>query len=174
MIVPTGRYSDEYLANPGANIVTFNPYYSFTWMPIERFETSFRVHYAWNSRNHSPYKVIYGPDATLKPGQSIHFNYALEYNVHKSLWAGFAGYCMWQLDKDDLEKSQLQDPTSRAYDPVLAKALVRKEQVVGIGPLLMLTPTQDLMMSLATTVEVGVKNRPDGIKGTLKVLYKFW
>lgn len=169
VIVPTGRYSDDFLINPGANIVTFNPYYAFTWMPFERFETSFRVHYAWNSRNNSPYKVIYGPDATLKPGQNIHFNYALEYNVYKSLWMGFAGYCMWQLGKDDLENSPLL-----AADPTLAEALVQKEQTVGIGPLLTLTPTRDLMMSLATAVEVGVKNRPDGIKGTLKVLYKFW
>jgi len=174
VIVPTGRYSDDFLINPGANIVTFNPYYAFTWMPFERFETSFRIHYAWNSRNNSPYKVIYGPDATLKPGQSIHFNYALEYNVYKSLWMGFAGYCMWQLGKDDLENSQLQDPASPAYNPALAEALVQKEQTVGIGPLLTLTPTKDLMMSLATAVEVGVKNRPDGIKGTLKVLYRFW
>jgi anthranilate 1,2-dioxygenase (deaminating, decarboxylating) large subunit len=173
VIVPSGRYDDNYLLNPGSNIVTFNPYYSFTWMPIEKFEASFRIHYAWNSRNNSPYAILYGPDATLQPGQNFHFNYAMEYTVYKNFWMGFAGYCMWQLNRDDLKDSPLQDPSSPAYNPGLADAMVQKEQVIGIGPLVTLTPIKDLMLSLATAFEIGVKNRPDGIKGTLKILYKF-
>ena len=174
VIVPTGRYSDDFLLNPGANIVTFNPYYAFTWMPLKNFETSFRIHYAWNSRNNSPYRFLYGEQATLQPGTNFHFNYTAEYNAYKSLWIGFAGYCMWQLEDDDLKDSQLSDPLSPGYNPAMAEGLVQQERVVGIGPLVTLTPIPNLMMSLATAFEVGVKNRPDGIKGTLKILYKFW
>jgi len=166
VIVPSGRYSDEYLINPGANIVTFNPYYSFTWMPISNFETSFRIHYAWNSRNSSPYGILYGPDASLRPGQNIHFNYALEYHLQKQFWMGLAGYCMWQIEEDSLRNS--------ALPPLMQDALVQEEQTVGIGPLLTLQPIPNLLMSLATAFEVGVKNRPEGIKGTFKILYKFW
>jgi anthranilate 1,2-dioxygenase (deaminating, decarboxylating) large subunit len=166
VIVPSGRYSDEFLINPGSNIVTFNPYYSFTWMPLNKFETSFRIHYAWNSRNNSPYRILYGPNATLRPGQNFHFNYTMEYNPYKTFWMGLAGYCMWQLQEDILKDS--------AAPPELQEAMVQKEQVVGIGPLLTLQPIPNLIMSLATAFEVAVKNRPDGIKGTFKILYKFW
>lgn len=166
VIVPTGKYSDEYLINPGANIVTFNPYYAFTWFLTPKTDFSMRIHYAWNSTNNSPYKALYGPDASLQPGQNFHFNYTLEQNVYKTLWAGISGYCMWQLTDDDL------NDTALAGSP-LADALVQKEKVFSIGPILSLTPLKNLLVSWASAWEMGVENRPEGFKTTFKILYGF-
>lgn len=172
VIVPTGKYSDDYLINPGSNIVTFNPYYSFTLFPTPKTDFSMRIHYAWNSTNNSPYQDLYGlgsPDASLQPGQSIHFNYTLQNNFYKTLWGGIAGYCMWQLNDDDLENP---GGLSGAF-PGLADALVQKEQVYSIGPILSLTPLKNLLISWASVWELGAKNRPEGFKTTFKVLYGF-
>jgi len=169
VIVPTGKCSDEYLLNPGSNIVTFNPYYAFTLFPTPKTDVSFRIHYAWNSTNNSPYLDLYGPDASLQPGQNFHFNYTIQQNLYKKLWLGIAGYCMLQLSDDDLEDA---GGLATAI-PGMAGALVQKEQVFGIGPILTLTPLKNMFMSWATAWEVGAENRPEGFKTTFKILYGF-
>jgi hypothetical protein len=166
VIVPSGKYSERYLINPGSNIVTFNPYYAFTWFPMPEIDFSMRIHYAWNSTNNSPYVSLYGPDASLQPGQNIHFNYTLQYNAYKSLWAGISGYAMWQLNDDDLKNTVL------AGTP-MADALVQKERGFGIGPILSLTPLKNLLISWASAWEMGAENRAQGFRTTFKVLYGF-
>jgi hypothetical protein len=169
VIIPTGKYSDEYLINPGSNIVTFNPYYAFTLFPTPKTDFSMRIHYAWNSTNNSPYRTLYGDNASLQPGQNIHFNYTLQHNFYKQLWGGVTGYCMWQLNDDDL-----QNPGGLSGAvPGLAGALVHKEQVYAIGPILSLTPLKNLLLSWASVWEIGAKNRPEGFRTTFKVLYGF-
>ncbi len=169
VIIPTGKYSDEYLINPGSNIVTFNPYYAFTLFPTPKTDFSMRIHYAWNSTNNSPYRTLYGDNSSLQPGQNIHFNYTLQHNFYKTLWAGVTGYCMWQLNDDDLE-----NPGGLSgVVPGLADALVQKEQVYAIGPILSLTPLKNLLISWASVWEIGAKNRSEGFKTTFKVLYGF-
>ncbi len=166
VIVPSGKYSDNYLINPGSNIVTINPYYAFTWFPMKKIDFSMRIHYAWNSKNNDPYVPLYGPDASLKPGQNFHFNYTLQYNPYKSLWGGVAGYAMWQLTEDTLTNSVL------AGSP-LENALVQKERVFGVGPIFSLTPLKNLLISWASAWEVGAENRAQGFRTTFKVLYGF-
>jgi anthranilate 1,2-dioxygenase (deaminating, decarboxylating) large subunit len=169
VIAPTGKYSEDYLINPGANIVTFNPYYAFTLFPTPKTDFSMRIHYAWNSTNESPYLDLYGPDASLQPGQNFHFNYTLQQNLYKTLWAGISGYCMWQLSDDDLE-----NPGGLAAAiPGMAGALVQKEKVFSIGPILSMTPLKNLLMSWASAWEMGAENRPEGFKTTFKILYGF-
>ena len=168
VIIPTGKYSEDYLINPGSNIVTFNPYYAFTIFPTPKTDFSMRIHYAWNSTNNSPYRTLYGDNASLQPGSSIHFNYTLANNFYKTLWGGIAGYCMWQLNDDDLENNG-----GLSALPGMADALVQKEAVYSIGPILSMTPLKNLLISWASAWEMGAKNRPEGFKTTFKVLYGF-
>ncbi len=168
VIFPTGKYSEEYLINPGANIVTINPYYAFTMFPTPKTDFSMRIHYAWNSTNKDPYVDLYGPNAELKPGQNIHFNYTLQHNVYKTLWAGVSGYCMFQLNEDDLENAG-----GLAQVFAMEDALVQKERVFSIGPILSMTPLKNLLVSWASVWEMGAKNRAEGFKTTFKVLYGF-
>ena len=170
VIVPTGKYSEDYLINPGANIVTFNPYYAFTLFPTPKTDFSMRIHYAWNSTNNSPYVDLYGPEGSLQPGQNFHFNYTLQQNIYKTLWFGVSGYAMWQLTDDDLDNA---GGGLSAVVPGLADALVQKEKVFAIGPIFSLTPLKNLLVSWASAWEMGAENRPEGFKTTFKVLYGF-
>src|SRR5208282_5014724 len=52
--LPTGQYSRTSSVNIGNNTFTVHPYYVITAFPAKRLETSWRVHYLWNSTNNSP------------------------------------------------------------------------------------------------------------------------
>jgi hypothetical protein len=52
--LPTGAYTQSSAVNIGANTFTVHPYYAITAFPATRVETSWRVHYLWNSTNDSP------------------------------------------------------------------------------------------------------------------------
>ncbi len=168
VIFPSGKYCDEFILNPGSNIVTINPYYAFTMFPTPKTDFSMRIHYAWNSKNKDPYVDLYGPDAELRPGQNIHFNYTLQHNVYKTLWAGISGYCMFQLNDDSLD-----NPGGLTAAFNMADAIVQKERVFAIGPIFSMTPLKNLLISWASAWEMGAKMRPEGFKTTFKILYGF-
>jgi len=52
--LPTGQYSRAANVNIGSNTFTVHPYYAITAFPAKRFETSWRIHYLWNSTNNNP------------------------------------------------------------------------------------------------------------------------
>src|SRR5207245_9805772 len=54
VVLPTGDYRRDAPINLGNNLVSFNPYYTFTYMITDRLETSWRFHYLWNSANTDP------------------------------------------------------------------------------------------------------------------------
>jgi hypothetical protein len=55
--LPTGQYSRTSDVNISSNAFTVHPYYSITVFPEKRIETSWRVHYRWNSiKQRSSYK----------------------------------------------------------------------------------------------------------------------
>ena len=116
-----------------------------------------RIHYAWNSTNNSPYVSLYGRTRACSRGRASISTSTLQHNFYKTLWAGITGYCMWQLDNDDLENTAL------AGTP-LAEALVQKEQVYSVGPILSLTPLKNLLISWASVWEMGAKTGRKGSK----------
>jgi hypothetical protein len=76
---PTGPYRRDALVSVGSHIWSLDPYYAFTWLPFERMETSWRLHYLWNSANDAP-----GPGygaTTIQPGQAVHANGAVSIEV---------------------------------------------------------------------------------------------
>jgi hypothetical protein len=93
--LPTGQYSRTSNVNIGANTFTVHPYYAITAFPAKRLETSWRVHYLWNSINNNP-PISTGAQST-QAGQAVHFNATLAYNLCKGLWVGFNGYYLKQV-----------------------------------------------------------------------------
>ena len=114
---PTGHYSAERPVNIATNAWSLNPYYAVTLYPAKRFETSWRVHYLWNSTNHSP--PVDTGDSTTQAGQAIHFNATASYEILKGLYVGANGYYLKQIT--DAHANGLDLPNSR-------------QQIGGIGP----------------------------------------
>jgi hypothetical protein len=93
--IPVGRYSPSSNVNVGSNSYNIQPYYSITAFPTKRIETSWRIHYLWNSENDAP-PVSAGAKST-QAGQAIHFNATAAYNVYKGLWIGPNGNYLSQI-----------------------------------------------------------------------------
>ena len=115
--LPSGQYSRISNVNINSNTFTVHPYYAITAFPKKRIETSWRVHYLWNSTNNDP------PTSTLaqstQAGQAIHFNATAAYNIYKGLWIGPNAYYLKQITDGKIDGVPL--PNS-------------PEQVGAIGP----------------------------------------
>lgn len=147
-ILPTGRYDKAYAANPGSNLLTLEPYYAFTWLFAEGWETSWRFLYAFHGRN---------DDTDVRPGQAFHLNFALSKAVLPYFRVGASGYYLQQVTEDKIAG---------------ATASGSKERVLGIGPGLVLhTPGTTFILS--HPIETAVRNRFRGSRTTLQLLFAF-
>jgi len=89
----------------------------------------------------------------MQPGQAFHLNYSASYEVHKSLRFGFNGY--WLQQTADHRINDLAIPDS-------------KERTVGLGPGIQVGGN-GIWLHLNSYLETGVRNRPSGIKVTLRI-----
>ena len=148
VVAPTAKYVSSALVSVGSNVWSVNPYYAFTWLVTDRLETSWRLHYLWNSSNDAP-----GPayQATrIQPGQAIHFNGAASIAVAPAFRVGVAGYVLRQITD------------SRANGHAVAGS---PEQVVGLGPGF-LASIGALQLGMNAYSELAVENRPRGTRAT--------
>ncbi|UCD56911.1 MAG: transporter [Candidatus Hydrogenedentota bacterium] len=154
VIAPTGKHDKKYALNPGSDMWSINPYYSFTYFIAPKLTTSVRFHYLWNSEDKNA-----GPTPDFQAGQAIHFNYALAYAVTDFLRLGVAGYYLKQLEEDEIDGHKADDS---------------EEEVFAIGPGLVWHITKDLTFMSAVNFETGVENRAEGVRTTLRLIWKFW
>jgi hypothetical protein len=115
--LPTGQYSRTSSVNIGSNTFTLHPYYAITVFPGKRFETSWRVHYLWNSTNTNP--PLSTDARSTQAGQAIHFNATFAYKLWKGLWIGPNGYYLKQITDGKIDSVALRNSP---------------EQVGAIGP----------------------------------------
>ena len=115
--LPTGSYDEARVINVGNNYLTFNPYYSFTWMASNNWEISGRLHYLYNSQNNEPSPALNAN--TSQAGQAVHLNFATSYALDDNWRFGVAGYYLKQITQDKLNDREVDNS---------------KEQILGIGP----------------------------------------
>ena len=154
-IAPSGAYSRNDTVNVGSRVFSFNPYYAFTLKLTTKLETSWRIHYLWNSENSAPSRLFHADNT--QPGQAIHFNAALSYEVWPGLRLGFASYFLRQRTASRIDGRPV--PNSQ-------------EQVAGVGPGL-LVGNDKLFIYLNAYFEVGVQNRPQGTRVVLRLSKAF-
>jgi hypothetical protein len=147
---PTGENDSDVALNPGANVWTINPYYAFTYFITPKLTTSWRIHYLWSEEN---------DDTDIQAGQAIHFNYALAYAVSDTVRLGVAGYYLNQLEEDEFDGHNVDDS---------------EEEVFAIGPGLVWHITKDLTFMSAINWETHAENRPEGVRTTFRLIWKFW
>jgi hypothetical protein len=152
VVAPTGQYASNALITAGSNLWSVNPYYAFTWLATDRIETSWRLHYLWNSRNDAP-----GPGyeaANIQPGQAVHFNGAASIAVVPEFRVGVAGYFL----------RQITDSQANGH-PVSGS----QEQVAGLGPGF-LAQIGALEFVANVYAEFAVENRPQGARASAVVM----
>lgn len=154
-ILPSGKYNPTAGANPGNNAWGANPYYSITVLPKKRIETSWRVHYLWNSVNHDPLASLGAK--TSQAGQAIHFNATAAYDVYKGLWVGANAYHLSQITAPGINGVALHNSP---------------EQVSAVGPG-MVWQLDKWFLWADTYQEFNVENRGEGRKLVLRITKVF-
>jgi hypothetical protein len=92
---PPGHFSRSNPVTLTNDNFTLHPYYDLTAHPTKRIETSWRIHYLWNSTDHAP-PLSTGARST-QAGQAIHLNATVGYNIWRGLWIGPNAYFLDQI-----------------------------------------------------------------------------
>jgi hypothetical protein len=156
IVVPTGKYSDRRPVNTGSNVVSFNPYYAFTFVASNKLEISARLHYLWNSGNGGPFAGLGLKSG--QPGQALHQNFAASYGVAKAVRIGMNGYALEQITDNKVDG--ISQPGSL-------------ERVIGLGPGMELHPTKTFWIYLNSYFETYARNRPQGMLYVLRLSKTF-
>ena len=158
-ILPTGDYDKTRSINPGANVVSLNPYYAATWFLSPKWTLSGRLHYLWNDENNAPNTPPDAGIADTQAGQAIHANFAAAYEVlEKRLRVGLNGYAFRQITDSQANG----DDTGG-----------EKEQVFAIGPGALWSFNQDNHLFANAYVEFDAQNRPEGQRLNLRFVHHF-
>lgn len=149
--LPTGQYSRTSNLNIGNKTFTVHPYYAITAFPAKRIETSWRVHYLWNSANNTP--ATGTGTQTTQAGQAIHFNATAAYKIWKGLWIGPNAYYLKQITDGKIDGVALRNSS---------------EQVGAIGPGMVWNRGSWFYYANAYQ-EFGAENRPTGHKLVMRI-----
>jgi hypothetical protein len=149
--LPTGQYQRTSTVNLSSHAFAVNPYYAVTVFPAKHWETSWRIHYLWNSVNHAP-PLATGLRST-QAGQALFFCSTLAHALPHKIWFGANGYYLKQVTNPSVNGVQLTNSP---------------EQIGAIGPGAMWDVGH---FNLYTNVyhELGAVNRPEGNKVVLRV-----
>ena len=127
LIAPTGRYSSNLNMSPGANIWSFNPYWSATWLPTDKLEVSWRLSYIYNFKNTRP--AALPPTVTsTQAGQAAWLNFSSSYALTRGFELGLNGYYYKQLTSDTYKYSDGSSNTGALFGDS------GKNEIFAIGP----------------------------------------
>ncbi len=157
-IWPTGEYDRQYAINPGANVVSLNPYWAATWFAAPKATVSWRLHYLWNDRNTKP-NVPVPQVRNTQAGQAVHGNVAASYDVlEQRMRVGINGYFLKALEDSKVNGNSVSDT---------------KEQVIGVGPGLMWSFNQDQHLFANVYFEMSAENRTEGQRYNVRYVHHF-
>jgi hypothetical protein len=146
--VGTNKFPKKTL-NPAAIMTYIDPYWAATLFISEKLATSWRMHYLWCARNKK---------TNIKPGQTFHINYSLEYEIIPKLFIAASGYYLQQLYNDKLCAQEI--PHS-------------KERILGIGPGALYFLPKNYYLFGYLYFEKMARNRPQGIRAVMRLVKYF-
>jgi hypothetical protein len=158
-ILPTGDYDETRNINPGANVVSLNPYWAATWFITPKWTVSGRFHYLWNAENDDPNTPPALAIEDTQAGSAVHANFATEYQVlAEQLRLGINGYAFRQVGDSQVNGNSVDGG---------------HEQVVGLGPGALWSFNQNNHLFLNVYVEMAAENRPEGERYGLRYVHHF-
>lgn len=148
--LPTGEFDPTPgKITPGDNIFFLNPYWAATLYFTPKFTASWRIYYLWCAKNHA---------TEVKPGQAIHLNYSLAYEMLRGFNIGINGYFLRQITNN--EHCGIEIPHT-------------KEQTFGVGPGAVYFFSKDLIIISHLYYENAVKNRTQGMNFNFSLVKHF-
>ncbi|MCM8816940.1 MAG: transporter [Candidatus Omnitrophica bacterium] len=146
VIVPTGAYNKNDIANVGRNYWTIEPVFAITFVSGNGWELSGKFMYDINFEN----------DATdYKSGQEFHCDYTIGKKINERWTAGIGGYWYTQLTDDKQNGIKVGDGN--------------KGNVFAIGPQIKYDWKKGSFI-LKYQKEMSVENKPEGSKAWLKFI----
>jgi len=168
VMIPTGKYSDQFELNPGSNVFSFDPYWAATVFLKPRWTLSWRLHYLWNAKNDDPSIRTRGAIQSARPdlavdnvhaGQAVHLNFTSAFEVIPNRFRlGVNGY-------------YLKQTTDTKGDG--QKVSGRKEEVFAIGPGAVWHFSAATHLYLNLYFETSAENRPRGDRWNMRFVHHF-
>ncbi|CAB3800546.1 hypothetical protein LMG28614_05209 [Paraburkholderia ultramafica] len=140
VVVPTGAYSVNRVANTGLNRYALAPSLNMTWFPASAWEISMTAWFEFSSPNNATH---------YHSGAVAAVDYLLGYSLNHAFQLGLQGYLLKQFTDDTVNGSPVPGGGFRG-------------QAVAIGPQLryMWAPAAGIVLKYQH--EIAVRNRPQG------------
>lgn len=150
VVAPSGDYEQNRTVNTGAGRYwTFRPILAAAYAWENGFEVSTRSAYSFNSRNRA---------SDVRSGQYLHSDFSGLYRLHDKLRLGLQGFVLKQTTDDDGQN---------------VAAHGNRVQALGLGPVLGYTAPDGRWAADAKLLrEFGVRNRPEGVIGYLRLMLR--
>lgn len=149
VVLPTGGYDKNNLANIGRNYTTIEPVYAVSWVDPNGFNADARIGYLINSSN---------DDTHYKSGNEFHFDYAVGWGVGNGLTLGVGGYVYRQVTADSGSGAVAGDFKGKA---------------IAFGPSVKFDSGKGWFVTAKWQKETGVENRAEGSALWLKAVFPF-
>ncbi|MCX9154792.1 transporter [Niveibacterium sp. 24ML] len=152
IVAPVGSYDKDKAINTGAgNFWTFRPVLTFGYVTENGWEFGTRATYSFNTEN---------SDTKYTSGQYLHADGAAMYQIREGIRLGAAGYLIYQTTDDKSDAGTVPNEGNKA-------------RVFSLGPQVS-WQSEDSTVNVEFKVmqEFGVRNRPEGTLGWLRLVYR--
>jgi hypothetical protein len=149
VVLPTGRYNKNDLANIGRNYTSFQPLYTLSYIDPKGFNGDFKLTFNFNTKN---------KDTNYKSGNEVFVDYSLGYGLGNAWTVGVGGYI----------RNQFSDDTQNGI-----RVLNNKAKNFAIGPSLKYQPSQGWFLTAKYQIETNTKNTTQGNALWVKAVLPF-
>ncbi|MFG6432989.1 SphA family protein [Roseateles sp. LYH14W] len=149
LVLPTGGYGKDDLANIGRNYATWQPLYALSWTDAKGFNGDLKFTFNLNQRN---------KDTDYRSGNELFIDYAAGWGLGNGWTVGVGGHAWQQLGNDKSAGATLADSKVRAF---------------SIGPSIKYDNGAGWFITAKLQKETAVRNSTQGTAFWLKTLIPF-
>jgi hypothetical protein len=149
LVLPTGGYDKNDLANIGRNYATVQPLYALSWIDPNGFNGDLKFTFNLNQRN---------KDTDYRSGNELFVDYSAGWGLGNGWTVGAGGHTWQQLDSDKSAGVTVADSKVRAF---------------AIGPSIKYDDGKGWFITAKLQKEAGVRNSTQGTAFWLKTLLPF-
>lgn len=149
IVLPTGSYNVNDMANIGRNYWAIQPLYAVSYIDPKGWNADAKIMVDFNFRN---------KDTNYRSGQEFHVDYAVGYGIANNWVAGVGGYLYQQTTNDKVNGVTVPNNKGRAF---------------AFGPSIKYDNGKGFFLTAKYQMESNVRNRADGKAFWVKALMPF-